>query len=488
MPSIDAAARINEIIDQARNIAVEQTDNAGGYANKAIAATDGLDQIDTSAGDIPFNSGQITPINLPPLALPPSLNVSGQYDGIQSGIASLLQGAFQGFVGTYLDNASYAAASQELMRTAQLAETGVRSLIDRIGHDDDARAYLHGEIHGTERAHARAQVSIEAGNAATAYLGGRYANSASATSYLLTKFAQGDAATAKLIDMIVTGGTTIPAAVENQIWQRDRGRILGETRKQKDDVIASWAGRGFPLPTGGAAMGVMMAESQGQAEIAKSSRERAIRTADIVIENIRLAAVQALQDASGAGRALMDDGSNAARVSIEDARAATTLTLDNAKDAARILLEDSLAATRALVDAAIASSTALVKLRFDAINAATDYMKALATGPQVAADVARAQVEAQSTVARTLIEYYQAQVQAGVATSNAQVAIADLQLKPAVATADNRTRLQIAAINTKVGIAEARATAALGAARGVASIAAAALSSLNASASISQNS
>lgn len=49
---------------------------------------------------------------------------------------------------------------------------------------------------------------------------------------------------------ILSGGTGIPAHVENQIWQRDRSRVLEDVARARDDVLATFASRGFPLPPG----------------------------------------------------------------------------------------------------------------------------------------------------------------------------------------------------------------------------------------------
>ena len=100
-------------------------------------------------------------------------------------------------------------------------------------------------------------------------------------------------AQAKLCDML-DGGTGIPAHVENQIWQRDRSRVLEDVGRARDDVLATFASRGFPLPPGAAAHTKRLAEVDANNKIAQQSRDVAIKHVEILIENIKFAIQQAL--------------------------------------------------------------------------------------------------------------------------------------------------------------------------------------------------
>ena len=100
-------------------------------------------------------------------------------------------------------------------------------------------------------------------------------------------------AQAKLCE-ILAGGAGIPAHVENQIWQRDRSRVLEDVSRARDDVLATFASRGFPLPPGAAAHTMRLAEVDANNKIAQQSRDVAIKHVEILIENIKFAIQQAL--------------------------------------------------------------------------------------------------------------------------------------------------------------------------------------------------
>lgn len=97
----------------------------------------------------------------------------------------------------------------------------------------------------------------------------------------------------KLCEML-EGGTGIPTHVEAQIWQRDRSRVLEDVNRARDDVLATFASRGFPLPPGAAAHAMRLAEVDANNKIAQQSRDVAIKHVDILIENIKFAVQQAL--------------------------------------------------------------------------------------------------------------------------------------------------------------------------------------------------
>ncbi len=94
---------------------------------------------------------------------------------------------------------------------------------------------------------------------------------------------------------MLDGGTGIPAHVENQIWQRDRSRVLEDVSRARDDVLATFAARGFPLPPGAAAHTVRLAEAEANNKIAQQSRDVAIKHVEILIENIKFAIQNALE-------------------------------------------------------------------------------------------------------------------------------------------------------------------------------------------------
>lgn len=96
-----------------------------------------------------------------------------------------------------------------------------------------------------------------------------------------------------LCDML-RGGSGIPDHVENQIWQRDRSRVLQDVNRARDDTLATFAARGFPLPPGAAAHAISLAEADASNKIAQQSRDVAIKQVEILIDNIKFAIQNAL--------------------------------------------------------------------------------------------------------------------------------------------------------------------------------------------------
>jgi hypothetical protein len=97
-----------------------------------------------------------------------------------------------------------------------------------------------------------------------------------------------------LCDTLENGGTGINAAVEDQIWQRERSRILRDGRRARDEVVKTFASRGFPLPPGAMQHQIHITQQVVQEQTAEGSRARAIQQAEIEIENVRFCVEQAL--------------------------------------------------------------------------------------------------------------------------------------------------------------------------------------------------
>lgn len=90
------------------------------------------------------------------------------------------------------------------------------------------------------------------------------------------------------------GGTGVNAAVEAQIWQRDRDRITAEAASASDEAVASWAARGYPMPPGAALATVQDIQRKRVAEINAQSREVALNMFKVEIENVRFAVKTAI--------------------------------------------------------------------------------------------------------------------------------------------------------------------------------------------------
>jgi len=97
-----------------------------------------------------------------------------------------------------------------------------------------------------------------------------------------------------ICDALTKGGTGIPAHVEDQIWQRNRARVLNDVRRASDETLSFFAARRFPVPPGAAQHQMYMAQVAAQDKIAQLSRDTAIKQIDVQIENMKFAVQQAL--------------------------------------------------------------------------------------------------------------------------------------------------------------------------------------------------
>lgn len=202
---------------------------------------------------------------------------------------------------------------------------------------------------------------------------------------------------------IIDGGTGVNAAVESQIWQRDRDRIAMEAASAIDEARNSWAARGFPLPPGALQAQIQQIEQKRSAAIATQGREVAINAFRVEIENVRFA-----------------------------------------------------------VGAAIGYRTS-------AIQAAGDYIRAMALGPQLATQLATAASDAQARLISSASSYYNARINVAQLAQQKNLAITDFNLRAAMTSSQN-----------SVSYSQLRANTALGVAQSLGQQAAAALNAVNA--------
>jgi hypothetical protein len=92
-----------------------------------------------------------------------------------------------------------------------------------------------------------------------------------------------------LMKVLTVGGTGINASVENQLWSRERGRITREAQRLADEAATTWMARGYSLPPGALLHQTAVIDSEAQEKIAESSRERAIKSFETEVENLRFA-------------------------------------------------------------------------------------------------------------------------------------------------------------------------------------------------------
>lgn len=97
-----------------------------------------------------------------------------------------------------------------------------------------------------------------------------------------------------LQNALTTGGSGINAAVEDQLFERERGRITRDSQRAQEEVISTWASRRFPLPPGAAANQILQLQLGAAEKIGESSRTRAIEAFKMEIENVRFAVEKAI--------------------------------------------------------------------------------------------------------------------------------------------------------------------------------------------------
>lgn len=93
---------------------------------------------------------------------------------------------------------------------------------------------------------------------------------------------------------ISQGGSGINATVEDQIWQRDRDRLTRAAASSSDEAVTEMAARGFPMPPGALNGRLMQIARERDSKIADQSRDRAIKTWEQEIENVKFAIGQVI--------------------------------------------------------------------------------------------------------------------------------------------------------------------------------------------------
>jgi hypothetical protein len=116
------------------------------------------------------------------------------------------------------------------------------------------------------------------------------------TNFLTTFFPLGaELAKARAwIERAIDGGTGIAAAVEAQIWERDRARLLMDAMRISEEAMASFAARGYPVPPGALHDQLQRSSQETRNKVAQASRDVAIKQAEIEVENVRFAVEKAI--------------------------------------------------------------------------------------------------------------------------------------------------------------------------------------------------
>ena len=85
----------------------------------------------------------------------------------------------------------------------------------------------------------------------------------------------------RLKDWIDNGGTGLPLAVEQAIFNRGRERVNAETQRLRNDVTRSWSASGWRMPASAMAAALLRAEQTAQSSNIEESRAIVIKQADL---------------------------------------------------------------------------------------------------------------------------------------------------------------------------------------------------------------
>lgn len=218
-----------------------------------------------------------------------------------------------------------------------------------------------------------------------------------------------------VISRMFQGGTGLPAVIEQQMFDRARGRLDITARKAVAEAFDTFANKGFTMPPGMLVEQVNAAREDNQLQANAQERDLRILVAEKEIENMRFAVQQGL----AAENIIFNIFNNAAQRMFEVAKftVEAQLSLFNAK----VSLFNSLTSayqTRAQVfkyklDAELAAldviriqleaakltgdinlqKVQVFNARVQALSSQVEVYKAQMQGAQVQADVARTQIE-----------------------------------------------------------------------------------------------
>jgi hypothetical protein len=104
-----------------------------------------------------------------------------------------------------------------------------------------------------------------------------------------------DPAVAWIVNTITNGGTGIPAAIEDQIWQRARTRIIKEGSRVEAQLTSGFAAKGFSLPPGVMNKGIKEIRHAQLSSLGEQSTDIAVKQIEIEITNIKFAVEKGLE-------------------------------------------------------------------------------------------------------------------------------------------------------------------------------------------------
>ena len=135
-----------------------------------------------------------------------------------------------------------------------------------------------------------------------------------------------------LINTITNGGTGINPAVENQIWQRGRDRVIAEGARADSQTLIQFTQRGYSLPSGAMTKLLQANRFEQLGKLQEQSRDVAIKQAEIELENLRFAVekvvdtrLRAIATAADYIRAITNGFDSAVNIANQEAQAKAAL-------------------------------------------------------------------------------------------------------------------------------------------------------------------
>lgn len=345
-----------------------------------------------------------------------------------------------------------------------------------------------------------------------------------------------DSAEDWLLAALANSSAALPVPVAEQIWGDDQARILSDKVRAQDAVVAQFAARRFPLPPDVAASMVLQIEQKAQDELAESSRKVAVMSVELMQKTLERAlqlrvttmqaaneyikslasapdiasrivgigydaqsklissvaallgartevAKLALQaDTTSANMAFEAEKLNQA-VSLDAAKANLGVSVEKAKlglqastTTVQIAFEAAKSNQMAALESVKLAVTNVIDLRTKSMASAVEYVKALASGPEMASRLVGIGYDAQSKLISSAAQFYNARTQAKEAVAKVQ------QFN---VTADIERQVKNQAVD--LALVESKLKALLSEAQGIAQMATALFNNLQAQASASNN-
>ena len=229
----------------------------------------------------------------------------------------------------------------------------------------------------------------------------------------------------------LAGGTGLPPAIEQAIWDRARGREVAASRAAEREVMRNSEALGYVLPAGVTAHQLQEAQQGTATRLAELSRDIAVKQADLEQANMREAISAGMQ----LEKQLIEYSSEREQLSFQAARAVAEMGI-----------------------AAYNGRLQHLQTLMQGYQTLAAGYKTIIEGELAKVDVFKARVEAERSkteVNRAVVEQYKASIEAGMAQVEiykAQVGGAQAQIeyeKAKVSAAGERVRGFVAQINAE---------------------------------------